>query len=85
MQARIFETYMRGVWENVLKGQDGQDIYEEQHDACEVAQAFGAKPTGSDSNGASDGTWTEWLFQDGSLTWILVRYGEGVGTTNVLP
>jgi hypothetical protein len=76
-QAELFENYMRAVWDDNICDQDGNTMYDTQHNANTIAQVLMAKPTGG-----GDSEWKEWLFPDGSIAWIMI---SGSGTSKVLP
>jgi hypothetical protein len=88
-QAKIFENYMRAVWNGVndLTDDENSELYNEHNNACEVAGIMGAKPTSPQVNDAGIADkGTNWLFPDGSTTWIITdKAGTGVGTTNNQP
>ena len=75
-QAEIFEAFMRGTWENVLRDNTGKDMYDIEDNANIIAGYMGAKQVNV------SGDWCEQLFPDGSTVWIMV---DGSGTTNALP
>jgi hypothetical protein len=63
-QAEIFRDFMRAVWDNAIKDENGNTKYE-YSDARSVAQAMGAKVV------ARVDDWNDWLFPDGSIVEIL--------------
>ena len=64
-QAEIFHDFMRAVWDNAIKDENGNTKYNEYSDARSVAQAMGAKVV------ARVDDWNDWLFPDGSTVEIL--------------
>jgi hypothetical protein len=63
-QAEIFRDFMRAVWDNAIKDENGNAKYE-YRDARSVAQTMGAKVV------ARVNDWNDWLFPDGSIVEIL--------------
>ena len=64
-QAEIFQDFMRAVWDNAIKDDNGNTKYNEYSDARSIAQAMGAKVV------ARVDDWNDWLFPDGSIVEIL--------------
>jgi len=63
-QAEIFHDFMRAVWENAIKDENGNTKYNEYSDARSVAETMGAKVV------ARVDDWNNWLFPDGSTVEI---------------
>ena len=63
-QAEIFRDFMRAVWDDAIKDENGNSKYE-YRDARSVAQTMGAKVV------ARVDDWNDWLFPDGSFVEIL--------------
>ena len=72
-QRDVFHDFMRAVWGD---NEDGPN-YDTYSDAFEVARVMGAKPTGQHHDDGDK--WHEFLFADGSTTWIVERGGHGAG------
>jgi hypothetical protein len=75
-QAEIFHDFMRAVWDNAIKDENGNTKYNEYSDARSVAQAMGAKVV------ARVDDWNDWLFPDGSTVEIL---NDGSDINNARP
>ena len=75
-QAEIFHDFMRAVWDNAIKDENGNTKYNEYSDARSVAQAIGAKVV------ARVDDWNDWLFPDGSTVEIL---NDGSDINKALP
>ena len=63
-QAEIFHDFMRAVWEDAIKDENGNTKCNEYSDARSVAETMGAKVV------ARIDDWTDWLFPDGSTAEI---------------